>query len=334
MAQYNQTAEQLTDNIESSTIDHTTQQAITNILANVEGDTIVHQLEEGEVPIERADVILTNGVDIGDTDVPTIIISGTEAVTIEINSSTENGERAIVGGDGGDSVSVQSNDAVTLDAGGGDDSVTTGSGSDVVSGGAGDDSVNTGAGADSVVVGEGADSVDTGSGFDVISTTLASDEVDFMVTEDGQVVITNLATGEATLVDNAEYVEFDDGVAHIVAGSDTDDVLDNVLGGTEDANLLAMAGFVTDNLDSLIGDYLASDTFQQNSQGVTNLNNLVELTYEGALNTDLAPDILEGLVDVAKNNLANPSEELAGFDEGLDVVGQSRSFSGIDLGEL
>lgn len=79
------------------------------------------------------------------------------------------------GGDDADSIDTSGSDqAVSVNAGGGDDTINTGGGSDIIAGGAGDDTINAGGGDDTVVwqAGEGNDTIDGGDGFDALDVNL------------------------------------------------------------------------------------------------------------------------------------------------------------------
>ena len=233
MPQYDQTMERVSSNLSSSNnIDDATQQAISSLLSSF-GDegkksVKVERLSECYEPKEDNNMVVTRGVDITNTSASIIVVEGSSPVVIDIDTPIEIGKRVVIGGDGADSVSILSGDSVVINAGAGNESITTGAGRDIVIGGAGNDSISTGAGADLVGVGLGADSVDTGLGFDSVLTVLDSDEADFTVDENGQIIITNIETHETTQIDNAEYLEFGDGAGHLVVGDDyTDDVLDD-----------------------------------------------------------------------------------------------------------
>lgn len=134
--------------------------------------------------------------------------------------TTGSGNDTVDGGTGNDSISTGAgNDSIT--AGTGNDTVNAGSGNDTISTGAGNDSINAGDGNDVIILGSGADSINAGDGFDIIQSSLKSTEVDISISAQGKVTLTNKATGDKTLIDDAEYLEFTDGVAQYVTGSST-----------------------------------------------------------------------------------------------------------------
>ena len=354
MPQYDQTIERVSSNLSSANnIDGATQQAISSLLSTFEDEGYrgkslkVERLSECYEPKEDDDMVVTRGVDVVNTSASIIVMEGLSPVVIDIDTPIEIGQRVVIGGDGADSVSILGGDSVVINAGAGNDSVTTGAGRDVVNGGVGNDSISTGAGADSVTVGQGADSVDTGLGFDSVLTVLDSDEADFTVDENGQIVITNIETNEITQIDNAEYLEFGDGAGHLVVGNNyKDDVLDDVfntiLSNTdENATPLLRAGahLTNDELSDMISNYLASDQFNESSQGVTNLNDLVELIYEDTLGVEAESDELTNWVDLAKAELQDPSNRLDEIAAEIEATGDvvligQISSSDIDIGSI
>src|SRR5690606_21486115 len=75
----------------------------------------------------------------------------------DVNATWNTVERVIVSGNGNDDLTVNGDQATTIDGADGDDTITTSGGDDSVSGGAGNDSITSGAGDDTVDGGEGYD---------------------------------------------------------------------------------------------------------------------------------------------------------------------------------
>jgi Ca2+-binding RTX toxin-like protein len=92
---------------------------------------------------------------------------GTSVRIVEIQGATE-----------GDDYLVYGDEGVSVDALGGDDTVTTGSGADTVIGGSGEDTITTNAGDDTVDAGEGADVIYAGSGNDTVEGGSGDDLID------------------------------------------------------------------------------------------------------------------------------------------------------------
>ncbi len=94
-----------------------------------------------------------------------------QSYDIEIGDVAEN----LVLGDGDDSFTDTAVTELSIDAGGGDDTVIGSAGDDVISGGTGSDSLSGGEGSDSLYGGDGKDALDGGAGNDVLDGGAGND---------------------------------------------------------------------------------------------------------------------------------------------------------------
>lgn len=244
--------------ITASDLSEDTKDAINDLIDEVAegGDVVVSGIGAGEDSTDLATAdfaIIDNpdGLTIGDTDASVIVAgAGSGALSIDITTENATGQRNIVGSEAGDSVNVESDDAVAINSGSGDDSISTGEGFDSVTGGAGDDSVSTGEGNDSVAVGEGNDSVDTGEDVDLVNFTTEAETIE--IGEDGVIIITN-DVGEATSIDNAELISLSEDGTRIFAVNEGESAADAEL-----FELIVNSVFGDDELPPEIAAYLDS----------------------------------------------------------------------------
>lgn len=127
----------------------------------------------------------------------------------DVNATWNTVERVIVSGNGNDDLTVNGDQATTIDGADGDDTITTSGGDDSVSGGAGNDSITSGA---------GDDTVDGGEGYDVLNVEGSIDDYTVEVV-DGQLVLTG--ADSSYNVTNVEFIQLD-GSSIAVAGNETD----------------------------------------------------------------------------------------------------------------
>ncbi|MFA5107895.1 MAG: calcium-binding protein, partial [Patescibacteria group bacterium] len=122
-------------------------------------DLILALREDGKTFEELGDVItIKNWVNI-DSRIETIaLFDGTIVDLAAIQSATEGNDNLVYG-----------DSAVSIDALGGDDTVTTGAGSDTLHGGDGNDSLRSGGGNDALYGDAGNDALSAGSGNDILS---------------------------------------------------------------------------------------------------------------------------------------------------------------------
>jgi len=141
------------------------------------------------------------------------------------------------------------NDTVT--AAGGNDTVQSGAGDDSVDGGTGNDKLYGGDGSDVLLGGDGNDTLKGGSGNDTMDGGDGNDTADYWDTKStdwklsrnsaGEIIVTNLATGEQDTLRNIEQIGFNDTQKTVqvsywatnraewsnnITGTDFDDVID------------------------------------------------------------------------------------------------------------
>lgn len=240
------------------------------------------------------------------------------------------------GGAGSDTIDASnSNQAVSIDAGTGDDTVSGGSaadtisggeGSDIITGGGGDDIIDAGVGDDLVLweAGDGNDTIDGGDGFDELDLTLSATEpstLSISADVDGNVILVS-DDGTVLTVDGVEDIVINAGVAgtsitigdltgtdiaqdtlYFVGGAG-DDFLDasatdrriNASGG--DGNDTLLSGSGNDTLDGGAGD----DVLDAGSgQGVDTIlggsgNDIITATLGDEQGSN-ATDIVDGGAD-------------------------------------
>lgn len=165
------------------------------------------------------------------TDGVTTNVVRSESLTLM--AAAVKGSMNVLGGAGGDTITV-GDQADTVASGGGNDTVTTNGGNDSVSAGAGNDDVDTGAGNDTVDGGTGNDSITLSDGADIV---MASDGND---TIDGGAGADSLAGGagddtfmmtRAQLGNDADTVDGGDGADSVAVDSATDTTIDDVFFG-------------------------------------------------------------------------------------------------------
>lgn len=129
-------------------------------------------------------------------------------------------DSVIVSGNGDDTLTIEGEANVTVDAGDGDDVVNTATGNDSVTGGAGDDSISTGEGGDTILAGEGADTIDGGEGYDVVQLQGSIDDYTVEVV-DGQLVLTSIADSSISVTaSNVEFIQLETGSIAIAANEE------------------------------------------------------------------------------------------------------------------
>ncbi|TWI49288.1 hemolysin type calcium-binding protein [Pseudomonas duriflava] len=225
----------------------------------------------------------------------------TQAADVTVGDETATIDRAVVSGNGNDTITITGDASVYLDGGDGNDTLTTGNGNDVVLGGNGNDTINTGAGNDYIDGGAGSDvinagagddtiiagvgdTVDGGEGFDVLQV---SDAVTRVFVENNHTVVLQTANGEVA-AQNVQLVETADGniaIASSLTEATALRLYEAVLGRSADAEgaqfwteTLAANG---SNLTQIAEGFINSVEFQSN--GVVSDADFINTLYEGAL---------------------------------------------------
>ena len=139
------------------------------------------------------------------TNVPVVIFEGAGGVNVEFNDTAAppqgtSAGRVVVGSDGGNVITVKDNVNSAITAGAGNDSIVSGGGQDTIS------------------AGRGSDSIDAGAGFDMVKIAAPATDIEATVVN-GELVLTNKASGVVVQAKNAQYVQLDGGKAVIAVGN-------------------------------------------------------------------------------------------------------------------
>lgn len=159
-------------------------------------------------------VVVTIDLDMGFIATPQIEagIGGMENITVR-------GDAFVVrGSDIGELITHQSDPAgnpllqvgVTIDGGGGNDTIFAGATDDILSGGAGDDTVYGGAGDDTFLAGAGNDTYRGDWGSNTIIYNGVQADYDIQSTGAGGWIVTDLRTGDVDRLTDFQRLEFDD----------------------------------------------------------------------------------------------------------------------------
>jgi len=216
--------------------------------------------------------------------------------------------------------------AFNIDGAGGDDVLATGSGNDTLIGGAGNDSITAGAGNDSILSGILNDTVDGGTGFDTVllENGGGASAYTFEVVN-GEVVVTQTATGETTAAANAEYIDLGDGDAIINTANTEDGTAarqsEAILGRQMTAEELEDYQQLVDEigLDAASASLMDSSGFAEANASLTDLE-YINLLYNRTFGRDVDPEgrdfylqqLADGVIDRAKL-----AADLSWSDEGI-----------------
>lgn len=370
MAQYNESTEDLlSDFNQSDDLSDVSKDALNEILlAEAEIDpetgesvTVVQQVDAttggGEPVVIDADTDLVE-ID-ASQGIPEIIVPAGKSLVIVVTGA--DGSKTVVEYDGGDTVSYIGGDGsdfisfitvgpqllardaqlaesdvigVTVESGAGNDTIETSFGDDSVIGGAGDDSVSTGAGDDSIGAGVANDTVDAGEGWDQI--VLDDGDYDFEVV-DGEVIVTDVDTGETLTSSNAEYIDLGDGSA-IVNAADREAATaarqaEAVLGRQMTSDELRDYNEAVEEvgLDQASRDLMDSSGFLEETADLTDAE-FIDLLYERTLGrsaeeegqTFYQGELADGTIDRGKL-----AADLAWSDEGVDSNDMVNTIDGL-----
>ncbi|WP_289022697.1 DUF4214 domain-containing protein [Desulfobacter postgatei] len=238
MAQYTESTSEVVDTLKDSGLNEETTSAIEALLENNStGDETTIQAYDGTAP-EDGTTILTvgSGQTLSEDPGTPIIIMDADAPAATVVLNTDTTDRVLVAGSGDDSITTTGDGNVTVETGGGNDSVITGSGEDMITvTGSGDSSVATGGGNDTIILtGDGAPTVDAGDGNDVIvvgtdqgaatvdgGTGFDQGNVDdhrsqHSITIENGVVTLNSAPIQ---IENIEVIQYNDGISILGDGN-------------------------------------------------------------------------------------------------------------------
>lgn len=248
MAQYEESASTVVDNITNSGLSDSTKDAINKVINDTAGQTGGNvKIEEYSGGKASADTVVINvgknAVVTEDPGAPVIIMSAeaTQGANVTLNADAP---RTVVASNQADNIVFEGNAAVTVETGGGNDNISTGNGDNLVNvTGSGDSTVTTGTGNDTVVItGEGKVHVTTtggdneivlgtdkaevtvtgGTGFDKVKLDDNRGNHDFAVV-DGKVV---MHSENPTTMENVQVVEFTgDGTLSVFASDHDESVI-------------------------------------------------------------------------------------------------------------
>lgn len=117
-----------------------------------------------------------------------------EQVIKDAPVNTANFGRVIVGGSGGNTLTVNDNVSTYIDGGAGNDTITTNGGNDTIVLHGGVNTVNTGAGNDVVYTGNGQDTIQGGKGFDSVVVSGKLTDYAVKVGTDGSVTLSSTSS--------------------------------------------------------------------------------------------------------------------------------------------
>lgn len=197
MAVYEQSAQQVRDTIKAQAISETVKSAVESIISQA-GQTVKLQQFEGQsIRPQDADIV-TVPQNVQLTSDP-----GGKVVLINANAPGANAQfdatqipRVIVATANSDKIQITGNQPVTVETGGGNDTVTTAQGDDVV-----------------VLTGKGKATVDAGVGFDRVEMKGA--KATHLINKVGSKVVVN--SDVELEAQNVEVIKFEDGKITVVA---------------------------------------------------------------------------------------------------------------------
>ena len=203
MAQYEESASKVLDDIGSSGLSESTKAAIGNILAPTGSENVKVEKYEGGIVSEGTQLVQVDKSTQLTTDpgAPVIVMDSDAPganVTFAANSKVE----AIVLSGGANKVVFEGDKGVRVETGGGNDSVSTGAGDDTLVLKGGDVTVNTGDGNDAVVLQGGGAAHITGGKGDMVVTLQTGTGTATIDAGDG---FDQLFVGEDRTVHNFEY---------------------------------------------------------------------------------------------------------------------------------
>ncbi|MGE3612047.1 MAG: calcium-binding protein, partial [Sulfurimonas sp.] len=165
-----------------------------DLLVTIVGsDIIVALKEDGKTLAELSDIITIKNGALPNNAIENILLDdGTKLLIVEMQEATE-GDDTLVFGDNG----------VSVDALGGNDTITSGKGNDTLYGGAGNDTLRSNDGNDALYGGDGDDILDAGRGNDTLVGDKGNDTL--MGGLGNDTYIYNRGDGKDTIIDSYSY---------------------------------------------------------------------------------------------------------------------------------
>ncbi|KTT31903.1 DUF4214 domain-containing protein [Pseudomonas rhizoryzae] len=211
-----------------------------------------------------------------------------EQVVKDAPVNTANFGRVIVGGSGGNTLTVNDNVSTYIDGGAGNDTITTNGGNDTIVLHGGVNTVNTGSGNDVIYTGNGKDTVQGGQGYDVVVVNGKLADYTVKVGTDGSVTLSSTSsTAPGTVI--AKDVSFftdADGKNSLTVTSDVTHasavrMYEALLGRTADQ---AGAQYWLDNVSANGGNVTAVATaFMNSSEYQNKMGNASDATFVQSL---------------------------------------------------
>lgn len=227
MAIYEETKENVLQNIKMLDISSSIKEIITKIITETAEKPKLYEFKGQPVEVTKADVVsIPKGIQITSDPGGRIVIFNADAAPISGNIKFDAKEvpRIVVGTGKSDVINFEGTQPVTVETGGGNDTVTTAQGNDVVFiTGSGKASIDTGAGFDRVEVkgGRGGFSFKI-EGKKVIMTPKTTQKVTLSgeVIPDGEIVQLTSSSQTPNIeanIQGAEVIKFEDGKISVVA---------------------------------------------------------------------------------------------------------------------
>jgi Ca2+-binding RTX toxin-like protein len=194
-----------------------------DLLVTIVGSDIVVALkEEGKTLAELSDTITIKNGTLPNNAIENILLDdGTKLLIVDMQEATE-----------GDDTLVFGDNSVSVDALGGNDTITSGKGNDTLYGGEGNDTLRSNDGDDTLYGGEGDDTLDGGRGNDILVGGKGNDTL--MGGLGNDTYIYNRGDGKDTIIDSYSYgnagndtLKFGEGInaEDIIAKADGNDMI-------------------------------------------------------------------------------------------------------------
>ncbi|WP_310442559.1 Ig-like domain-containing protein [Sulfurimonas sp.] len=190
-----------------------------DLLVTIIGSDIVVALkEEGKALQELTDIITIKNGALPNNAIENILLSdGTKLLIVDMQEATE-GNDSLVFGD----------NSVSVDAMGGNDTITSGKGNDTLYGRAGNDTLRSNDGADSLYGGDGDDTLDIGRGDDTLNGGKGNDTL--MGGFGNDTYIYNRGDGKDTIIDSYSYGNAGNDTLKFGEGINAEDIIAKAVG--------------------------------------------------------------------------------------------------------
>lgn len=289
-----------------------------------------------DVQLLVVDPVVSDKISVVPTGPAAVIFSGSTGVQVVLDGAAQ---QLVKMGQGGDVVTLRENASGRIvDLGAGDDTFVGNAGTNVVVTGPGSDKVETKDGNDIVDISNSSATVDGGTGFDAIK--VAGKKSDYLISNDNGVIV--LKSKDATLqsvVQNSEYINFDDGSVIInVANQDQavvarfyEIVLDRPADREGVINWLGTVDTKTASPVELAAKFLASQEFTSKHGSLDSLSDadFLQLMYQKAFNRPGEAAGVEGWIAEMQAGMtraevvvrfANTSEIEQTFDGSINII--------------